>query len=92
MAAELFVVPEPDFGDGDGGDGGDSSLDDLVYLAERILRASLAKFDWVAHVSTLLETAKQVTDDEADASTLIYLMRRADIDFTVTIEGVEDLG
>lgn len=85
MAAELFVVPEPEFGDGDGGDGEDGNLADLAYLAQRIVEAYIAKIDW----DVCKEAALLVTDDEADASTVLYLMRRASI--TVQVEGVEDL-
>lgn len=84
MAAELSLVPE--LGDGDGGDGGESNLGQLAALAQRVVEAHIAKIDW----DVCSDIVKAITDEDADAATLLYLMKRSRI--TVTVEGAEELG
>lgn len=84
MSKALFAVPDVTpipvpIEEPTDGDGGDLSLDDLMFLSQRIMLTAISKVNW----SNLQSTAAMLVEDEGDVRTIVKLMENAQIEVTI---------
>lgn len=81
---ELYAVPDPEvpeFGDGGGG-GGDDEMQELAWIACKLVEAAIARTDWESY----LGYARGATRDDTDAELVVGLMKLAAANIEVSLE------